>query len=90
MRKCVAEQSLRNWLEIFSTYVEIYSLEVELSMGAEINELKHFRNVTCKGSKEKQLIELNECRTLMMKFVIIGTSATSNGKSFLEIFCCVM
>ena len=32
MRNCVAEQILGNWLEIFSTYPEIYSLEVEVFM----------------------------------------------------------
>ena len=30
----------------------------------------------------KQLIELNECGTLMMKFVIIEKTTTSNEKSF--------
>ena len=32
MMKCVAEQILGNWLEILSTCIEIYSLEVEILM----------------------------------------------------------
>ena len=83
MMKWVAQQVLRKWPEIFSTFLEIYSLDVEVIMGAEINELKHLRNVTFKGAKEKQLIELNECRTLI-KFLIFGKIATSNGKT---VFC---
>ena len=76
--KRVAQQVLRNCPEIFSTYLEIYSLVVEVIMGAEMNELKHFRNVACKGgTKEKQLIERNECQTLMMKFAIFGRTMTS-------------
>ena len=81
MRKCVAEQTLGNRLEIFSIYLEIYSLDVEVTVGAEINELKLFRNVTFKGSKEKQLIELNECLTVTMKFGIIGKTMTSIEKT---------
>ena len=37
--------TIENWLEIFSTYMEIYSLDVAVNMEAELNELKHFRNV---------------------------------------------
>ena len=43
------------------------------------------------GSKEMQLIESNDCRTLMKKLGIIWENVTSNEKkSFLEIFECVM
>ena len=90
MRKCVAEQILGNWLEIISTYLEIYSLDVEVILEAELNEQKLFCIIPFKRSREKLLVELNECRTLMIKFVIIGKIATSNGKTVLEIFCCVM
>ena len=37
--------TIENWLEIFWTYMEIYSLDVAVSMEAELNELKHFRIV---------------------------------------------
>ena len=80
MMKCVAEQILGNWLEIFLIYIEIYFLDIEVIMEAELSEFKHVRNVTCKFSKEKQLIEFNECWTLIMKFLIIGKTMTSNGK----------
>ena len=78
MKNRLAEQSLGNWLEIFSTYLEIHSLDLEAIMEAELNGPKQFCTMHFKGSQEKQLIELNECRTLMMKFVIIGKIATSN------------
>ena len=42
MRKYVAEQILGNCLETFSTYLEIYSLDVEVIMEVELNVLKHF------------------------------------------------
>ena len=80
MRKCVAEQILANWLKTFLTYLEIYSLDVEVIMEVELNELKHFGSVLFEGSQEKQLIELSECRTLVMKFAIIGKIETSNEK----------
>ena len=78
MRKCVAEPILGNWLEIISTYVEIYSLDDEVIMRAEINELNHFRIGPCEGSKGKQLIELNEYGTLMVKYGMFGRTMTSN------------
>ena len=81
MRKCVAEQILGNWLVTFSTDLEIYTLDVEVIMEVELNEQKHFCIIPFEGSKEKQSVELNECRTLMMKFVIIGKSMTSNEKN---------
>ena len=90
MTECVAEQILGNWLKTFLTYLEIYCLDVEVMMEVELNELKHFCITPFEGSKEKQSIELNECRTLMMKFVIFGKTMTSNGTTVLEIFCCVM
>ena len=80
MRKNAAEQTLGNCLETFSTYLEIYSLDVEVIMDVELNELKHFGSVLFEGSQEKQLIELSECRTSMMKFAIIGKIETSNEK----------
>ena len=83
MMKCVAEQILGNWLDILSTYIEIYSLDVEVNMEAEVNELKHFCIKPSKGSKEKQLIEFNQCRTLMMNFGIIGKPLTANEKTVL-------
>ena len=58
--------------------MEIYSLDDEVIMGAEINELNHFRVGPCKGSKGKQLIELNEYRTLMVKYGKFGRTMTSN------------
>ena len=85
MMKCVAEQILRSWLKTFSTYLEVYTLDVEVFMEVEINELKHLGNVRFEGSEEKQSIELNECRTLMMKFVIFVKTMTSNGKPVLWI-----
>ena len=39
MMKCVAVQALRNWLEIFSTYLEIDFSDDEVIMEAELNEL---------------------------------------------------
>ena len=78
MRKYVAEQILGNCLETFSTYLEIYSLDVEVILEVELNELKQICIMPFEGSKEKQSIELNECRTLMMKIGIIGKTITSN------------
>ena len=60
MMKCVAKQSLGNWLEIFSTHLEIYFLDIEVFMEAELNEPKQFCIIPFKGSKEKQSYELNE------------------------------
>ena len=78
MRKCVAEQILGNWLETISTYLEIYSLDVEVIMEVELNEQKQFCIIPVKGSREKELIELNECRTLMTKIGMMGKTITSN------------
>ena len=50
----------------------------EVKMEAELNELKQFCIIPFKDSKEKQLIESNEYRTLMMKFVLIGITITSD------------
>ena len=86
LRKGAAEQILGNWLEIFSTYLEIYSLDVEVIMEVELNELKQFCIIPFECSKEKQSIELNECRTLMIKFVIIGKTITSNKQFFWKYF----
>ena len=51
MRNYVAEQILGNCLETFSTYLEIYSLDVEVIMKVEINELKQFCIIPVKGSR---------------------------------------
>ena len=78
MRKFVAEQILGNCLETFSTYLEIYSLDVEVIMEVELNVLKQFCIIPFEGSKEKQSRKLNECHTLMMKIGKIGKTITSN------------
>ena len=36
--KCLANQILGKWLEIFSTYLRIYSLDVEVTMEVELNQ----------------------------------------------------
>ena len=72
MRKCVAEKILGNWLETILTYLNIHSLDVEVIMKAELNELKNVCIIPFKGSREKHLVELNESRTLTIKLVIIG------------------
>ena len=84
-RTCVAEQILRSLLEIFSTYLEICSLDVEVIMEVELNELKNVCIIPFKCSRKNQLVELNECRTLTIKFVIIGKSITSSEKQFMKI-----
>ena len=79
MRKYVTEKILANRLEIFLPYLEIYSLDVELIMEVELIGQKHF--VSCLlGSKETQLVELNECQKWMMKLVITGKTMTPKGK----------
>ena len=80
MMKCVTQQTLAKWLKTFLIYMEIYSLDVEDIMEVELNEVKNFGIIPFKGSKETQSIELQECRTLMMNFVIIGKTMTSNEK----------
>ena len=90
MPQRVAEQILANWLEIFSTYMEIHSLDVEVVLRAEINELKHLRSVLCRGPKEKQLIEFNEYGTLTMKYGIVERTMTSNEETKEVIYGCVM
>ena len=78
MRKYVAEQILGNCLKTFSTYMEIYSLDVEIILEVGLNDLKQFCIIPFDASKERQSIELNECRTLMMKIGKIGKTITSN------------
>ena len=78
MRKCVAEQIFGNWLEIISTYKEIDSLDVKIILEVELIDLKQFCIIPFDGSKERQSIELNECRALMMKIGKIGKTITSN------------
>ena len=79
--KIVAEQILEKWLEIISIILEIYSLNFEAIMEAELKELKHFCTMPFKDWKEIHLIEYNGCRILMKKFGIIGKTMTSNDKT---------
>ena len=81
MRKCVAEQILGNWLETIWTYLKIHSLDVEVNMVVELIELKNVCIIPFKGSRENQLVELNECRMLTITFVIIGETITSIEKT---------
>ena len=83
MTKCVAKQILENWLEIFFTYLEIYALDVKVQMEVDLNEQKHSCTMPFKGSKEKQLIDLSECWTLMLEYLIIRKTMTSNVKTVL-------
>ena len=78
MRKYVAEQILGNCMETFSTHLEIFSLDVEVIMEVELNVLKQFCIIPVKGSREKELVEYKKCRTLTIKFGIIGKTITSN------------
>ena len=50
-------------------------------MEVELNELKQFCIMPVKGSREKELVELNECWTLTIKFGIIGKTITSNERT---------
>ena len=47
-------------------------------MEVELNVLKQFCIIPVKGSREKELVEHNKCRTLTIKFGIIGKTITSN------------
>ena len=78
MREYVAEQILGNCLKTFSTYMEMYSLDVEIILEVELNVLKQFCIIPVKGSREKELVEHKKCRTLTIKFGIIGKTITSN------------
>ena len=78
MRKYVAEQILGNCMETFSTLLEIFSLDVEVIMEVELNVLKQFCIIPVKGSREKELVEYNKCRTLMTKIGMMGKTITSN------------
>ena len=78
MRKYVAEQILGNCMETFSTHLEIFSLDVEVIMEVELNVLKQFCIIPVKGSREKELVERNKCRTLMTKIGMMGKTITSN------------
>ena len=78
MRKYVAEQILGNCMETFSTHLEIFSLDVEVIMEVELKVLKQFCIIPVKGSREKELVEHNKCRTLMTKIGMIGKTITSN------------
>ena len=81
MTKCVAKQILGNWLEIFLTYLEIYSFDVEVFMEVDLNEQKHSCIMPFESSEKTHFIELKEGWTLMMEFVIIGKTMTSNVKT---------
>ena len=74
--KCVGEQVLRIWLEIFSTYMDIYFLDFKIIMESESNEMKNVCTISFEGSKERQLTQLNECWTLLMKYGIFGRTMT--------------
>ena len=50
-------------------------------MELELNELKNVCIIPFRGSREKQLNEINECRTLTIKFVIIRKANTSIEKT---------
>ena len=78
MRKYVAEQILGNCMETFSTHLEIFSLDVEVIMEVELNVLKQICIIPVKGSREKELVEHKKCRTLTIKFGIIGKTIISN------------
>ena len=82
MTKCVAEHLLRIWLEILSTYLEIYSLDVEVIMEAELTELNCSCIIPFESSKEKHFIQLDEYCTLTMKFGSNCKTMTSNEKQF--------
>ena len=56
--------------------METYSLDVDAIMEAKLTELMRFGIVPFKGSRES-----NECWTLLIKFVIIGKTTTSNEKT---------
>ena len=73
----VAEQKFRNWLKIFLTYLDINALDVEDIMEVKLYGLNYLCIIPFQGSKEKQSIALSECRTLTIKFVIIGNTVTS-------------
>ena len=90
MRKYVAEQILGNCLETFSTYLEIYSSDVEVIMEVLLNKQKHFCIMAFEGSKETQSVELNEYQMWMMKFVITGKTVTPKGKKVLRNFSVVL
>ena len=81
MTKCAAQQKLRKWLETFSTCLEIYSLDIEVKLEADLNELKQFRNELFKSVKEKQMFKRNDSRTVMITFVILGKTTTSGEKT---------
>ena len=78
MRKYVAEQILGNCMETFSTHLEIFSLDVEVIMEVELKVLKQFCIIPVKGSREKELVEHNKCRTLMTKIGMMGKTITLN------------
>ena len=78
MRKYVAEQILGNCMETFSTHLEFFFLDVEVFMEVELNVLKQFCIIPVKGSREKELVEHNKCRTLMTKIGMMGKTITSN------------
>ena len=77
----LAEQIFRNWLKLFLTYLELHALDFEDINEVELYGLKYFCIIPFEGSKEKKLISLSECRTLMMKLVIIVKTLTPNEKT---------
>ena len=83
MMKYVPKQILENRPKSFWTFLETYSLDVEVIMEVEQNELKHFGKILFEGSKETQLVELNENQMCMMKLVITGKTMTPKGEKVL-------
>ena len=51
--KYVAEKVLRIWLEIISTYMDIYVLDIDVILESESNEVKNVCTIPFKGSKER-------------------------------------
>ena len=71
-----------NWLEIISTYLEIYSLNIEVMFDGEMNELKNFRILLLKSFKGKQVIVLNERWTLLFFVIMCKTMIPLEGTVF--------
>ena len=88
MRKYVAEQILGNCMETFSTHLEICSLDVEVIMEVELNVLKQFCIMPVKGSREKELVEHNKCRTLMTKVGMMGKLSLQTRQQFFGNILC--
>ena len=73
MMKCVAQQILGNWLEIFSTYLTIYSVDYGVIMEAELTELNHSCIIPFKGSQKS-----NSGTVFWKYFVVLCESVENN------------